>query len=492
LPKLSCSDFALDAVARLRSRFWIISCSTKLLRSARLGESSSLLAGFVCLGALLLRTTQISAAEPLVHPSKITLDPCGALVVDGQKVFPINLTIIPPPGSKTPGGKDAYEEFRDGGAMFMRTGGPHWDSKAIETESTLQAAAAHAGLRCCPWLGWDLANIKESDKKKEQELRNIIERLKNSPGMGLWKGTDEPEWGKKPPADVAHTARIIHEADPNHPIWLVQAPRGTVASLKLYDEGWDIGGIDIYPVSYPPGRHTELPNKELSMVGDFTRMMREVAAQKPFWMTLQIAFSGTTPPKGIIRFPTFFEQRFMSYEAIIGGSRGLTYFGGGLLPTLNNRDRKLGWNWTYWERVLKPLLREFVPGSPITAALTAPDSKMQLKIAGEKNPRNQTVPDVSAIEYVVREVGSDIFLLACKKEGRRFKSGSAACRHNALTGWRSLKNRAKLNQRTGVLLIGSRLTMSMCIGLRPPRRPLPKHKEPAGLSSSCCASVIHL
>jgi hypothetical protein len=228
------------------------------------------------------------------------------------------------------------------------------------------------------------------------------------------------------------------------------------------------------------------------MVGDFTRMMREVAAQKPFWMTLQIAFSGTTPPKGIIRFPTFFEQRFMSYEAIIGGSRGLTYFGGGLLPTLNNRDRKLGWNWTYWERVLKPLLREFVPGSPITAALTAPDSKMQLKIAGEKNPRNQTVPDVSAIEYVVREVGSDIFLLACKKEGRRFKSGSAACRHNALTGWRSLKNRAKLNQRTGVLLIGSRLTMSMCIGLRPPRRPLPKHKEPAGLSSSCCASVIHL
>lgn len=359
------------------------------------------------------------------------MDSGGALIVDSHKVFPINLTIIPPPGSKTPSGKDAYEEFRDGGIMFMRSGAPRWDSKTIDTELTLQAAAARAGMRCCPWLGWDLANIKRGDEKKEQELRDVIERLKNSPGMGLWKGADEPDWGKKAPEDVANTARIIHEADTEHPIWLVQAPRGTVASIKRYDASWDIGGIDIYPVSYPPGRHTELPNKDLSMVGDFTRMMREVAGPKPFWMTLQIAFSGTTPPKGIIRFPTFFEQRFMSYEAIINGSRGLTFFGGGLLPTLNQRDRKLGWNWTYWERVLKPLLQEFVPSSPIAAALIAPDSKLQLQVSGEKGLRDQTVADASPIEFLVREVGNDIYILVCKKEGPtvhvRFSGLPAQC-----------------------------------------------------------------
>lgn len=356
-------------------------------------------------------------AEALTKPARISFDQAGALVVDGQKVFPINLTVIPPPDAKAPNGKHAYEEFREGGAWFMRTGGPRWDAKTVETELRYQAAAAQHGMRCCPWMGWDLCNIKPGDTKKEQQLRDIINQLKDSPGMGLWKGADEPEWGKKQPADVANSARIFHEVDPNHPIWLVQAPRGTVESLKRYDAGWDVGGIDIYPVSYPPGKHSEQANKGLSMVGDFSRMMRAAAGQKPFWMTLQIAFSGTTPPKGIIRFPTFFEQRFMTYEAVINGSRGLTFFGGGLLPTLNARDREFGWNWTYWERVLKPLLREFRVGSPIEAALLAPDSRLELKVAGEKGPRGEKNPDASGVECLVREVGEELYIFACKKEG---------------------------------------------------------------------------
>jgi len=356
-------------------------------------------------------------AEPLTKPAKITFDEAGALVVDGQKVFPIALTIIPPPEAKAPDGKPAYAAFRDGGALFMRTGGPHWDAARLETELQYQEAAAKFGMRCCPWMGWDLCNIKPGNTKVEQQLRDIVSKLKDSPGMGLWKGADEPEWGKKSPEAVANSARIIHELDPNHPIWLVQAPRGTVESLKRYDAGWDVGGIDIYPVSYPPGRHTIAANKDLSMVGDFTRMMRAAAGPKPFWMTLQIAFSGTTPPKGIIRFPTCHEERFMAYEAIINGSRGLTFFGGGLLPTLNARDRELGWNWTYWERVLKPLLAEFRAGSPTEAALLAPDSRLELKLAGVKGPNGEKNPDASVIEYLVREVGEDLYLFACKKEG---------------------------------------------------------------------------
>lgn len=371
----------------------------------------------VCAMLALGFARNIRSAEPLTKPAKITFDEAGALVVNGWKVFPINLTVIPPPEAKAPGGKDAYEEFRDGGALFMRSGGPVWDEKGVETELRYQAAAARGGMRCCPWMGWDLCNIKPGDTKKEQQLREVIRKLKDSPGMGLWKGADEPEWGKKDPAQVAHTARIIHEADPDHPIWLVQAPRGTLASLKRYDAGWDVGGIDIYPISYPPGRHTEETNKDITMVGDFTRMMRAAAGQKPFWMTLQIAYSGTTPPKGIIRFPTFFEQRFMAYEAIISGSRGLTFFGGGLLTTLNERDRQLGWNWTYWERVMKPLLQELGTSSPIEAALVAPDSKLEIKVAGSKRPGGQKSPSADTMEYLVREVGNEVYLFACKKEG---------------------------------------------------------------------------
>lgn len=153
------------------------------------------------------------------------------------------------------------------------------------------------------------------------------------------------------------------------------------------------------------------------MVGDFTRMIREVAGAKPFWMTLQIAYSGTVPPKGVIRFPTFFEQRFMSYQAIINGSRGLVFFGGGLLPTLNEHDRELGWNWTYWERVMKPLLAEIGVHSPLQAALTAPDSTAMITVTDEPSTKFKFVGNPEAIEFLVRETSESFYLFACKKEG---------------------------------------------------------------------------
>ena len=175
------------------------------------------------------------------------------------------------------------------------------------------------------------------------------------------------------------------------------------------------------------------------MVGDFTRMMRQVAGEKPFWMTLQIAFSGVVKPGRTLRFPTFPEQRFMAYEAIINGARGLTYFGGGLPQTLNERDKPLGFNWTYFDRVMRPLFDELGPKSPVLPALLAANSTIQLKAVGEAPPRRAvankeeeqnrkaTTPkqfvqdnvaaDAGAIECLVREAGNKIYVLACKKEG---------------------------------------------------------------------------
>jgi hypothetical protein len=192
-------------------------------------------------------------------------------------------------------------------------------------------------------------------------------------------------------------------------------------------------------VSYPPGKHSEESNKELSMVGDFSRMMRAVAGPKPFWMTLQIAFSGVAKPGRTLRFPTFPEQRFMTYEAIINGARGLTYFGGGLPQTLNECDKPLGFNWTYFDRVMRPLFDELGPKSPILPALLAPNSAIQLKVTAEAPPKraiaskeqeqnpqpaapkefiqDKLAADASGIECLVREAGGEIYVLACKKEG---------------------------------------------------------------------------
>src|SRR5205814_2289128 len=119
------------------------------------------------------------------------------------------------------------------------------------------------------------------------------------------------------------------------------------------------------------------------------------------WMTLQISFSGTTKPGKTMRLPMFAQERFMTYEAIIDGARGINYFGGANHVTLNERDAKLGYNWTFWERILKPLLAEINEKSLLHEALIAPNSKLPVKAEG--------TPDV---EFTVREVGQEIFILA--------------------------------------------------------------------------------
>ena len=108
------------------------------------------------------------------------------------------------------------------------------------------------------------------------------------------------------------------------------------------------------------------------MVGDFTREITQASNGKlPVWMTLQIAFSGVTKPGKTLRFPTLFEERFMAYEAIINGARGLVFFGGNLPTTLNPRDKELGWNWTFWRNVQRSLLVELTDAAH-TPALIAP------------------------------------------------------------------------------------------------------------------------
>jgi hypothetical protein len=129
--------------------------------------------------------------------------------------------------------------------------------------------------------------------------------------------------------------------------------------------------------------------------------------KKPLWFTLQIAFSGTTGRRHPQRFPTLPQQRFMTYQAIINGARGLVYFGGGLRGTIPERDLPFGWNWTYWERVLRPVVEEVGDKGPLAEALCAASSKLPVKASD------------SAIELCVREVGGDVFVLACCREPQK-------------------------------------------------------------------------
>jgi hypothetical protein len=371
------------------------------------------------LASLLLTAAFVTATHGQANtkPSRLEITAEHVLSINGRKVFPIGFTVPPAPEAKTPWGELALDEFRSAGAVFIRTG-PMWDRRRdgpadwadgwIQREREYMDAAARAGMYCMPYLK-ELASVEEGDQATERRLREVVAEFRDHPGLGVWKGADEPQWGKRAVGPLVRAREIIREEDPNHPIWIVQAPRGSVAELKPYRAAYDIGGVDVYPIGYPPGMHLAGPdeNRELSMIGDYAQKMRRVhEGQQPFWFTLQVAWSGVLGNR-TLRFPTFPEQRFMTYQAIINGARGLVYFGGSIRETLSDRDRPYGWNWTHWQRVLRPVLEEVGDRSPLAPALGAPDS--QLRVTAEGND----------IELCVREVGREVFVLACCRDPRK-------------------------------------------------------------------------
>ncbi len=336
--------------------------------------------------------------------NKMTYGPDLVFQIDGKKIFPIGFTMPPPPDGKTPSGKSGIQELADAGANFMRTGKGKWNKDEIAYEQKYEDAAARAGMHCLIYLG-DLASLKPDETKREALLREVVNRFKNHPGFGAWKGADEPEWGHHPLAPLMRARDIVRDLDPNHPMVLIQAPRGTVATMRQYNGTADVVGADIYPVSIPPGVHSQFKtNKEINMVGDYTRIMSQVSeGRMPVWMVLQIAFSGTVNPGKKLIMPTYPQERFMTYEAIINGARALLYFGGNLPQAMNRRDAKLGWNWDFWNKVLRPVIAQIGDKSPLYPALLQTNSALPVKASAQD------------IEFCVRETGGNIFILACKR-----------------------------------------------------------------------------
>jgi hypothetical protein len=336
----------------------------------------------------------------------------GSLIVNGQKIFPIGLSEAPQPEGQTPDGRNAWAEVATAGVNFVRSGLREWNLQQIDAQiaaerARMDAAAVH-GMFCWPRLG-NAGNLPAAQgSAEEQILVQLGNGLKTHAALGAYKGADEPAWGGIPAAGLARARTKLRTVDPDHPIVIIQAPLGKVASLTPYRPAFDITRADIYPVAYPPGNHSDLPNKDISVVGDVTKKMVNAAGTKPIWMTLQIAWSGITTnqqrPNLVPRFPNPQEERFMAYQAIVNGARGLVFFGGQLTQVMRPRDAQVGWNWTFWNQVLRPLLVELTSPS-VLPALTAPVA--------------QTAVSASAadVELTARRSGNFLHVIAVRRGG---------------------------------------------------------------------------
>jgi len=197
----------------------------------------------------------------------------------------------------------------------------------------------------------------------------------------MWKGADEPWWSHYTPSILQFPYCLVtgrgdsswcagaEPLDGSH-LWVtIEAPRGTAADLAPYNAVTDTHGVDIYPVSL---RATD---PDLHQVGTWTHTIESITPDHSIWTTLQICFSGSYD-RGTRKYilPTRAQERYMIYDAIINGARGLAFYGGNFTGCQKDTDQALGWNWTFWNDVLADLIREINASSPLASVLVKPAS----------------------------------------------------------------------------------------------------------------------
>jgi hypothetical protein len=343
-----------------------------------------------------------------------TYDVHGAFRVNDRRFFPIGVTMPPPLDGRTPWGTAAVDELVDGGVTVFRTGPSNreWTDELLAYAQAWNEAAADRGV--FTWV--HLRELAEAlpGSEREARLRQVVEALKDSPGMGLWKGVDEP-WPRLLPPALEHAYDVVKETDPNHLFHTVFGPFSRDGSmlhrapdppdLRPYNAVTDTHGIDVYPVYH----HLQgVREPKLHMVGRWLAALRRATGRNALTMTLQICFKGSKNRQGDdFVLPTRRQERYMVYDAIINGARGLFFFGGELPRCHSERDRALGWNWTFWGTVLEDLLAEVAEGSPLHPALLRPETTVRLKT---DDPRT---------EAISRRVGARELWVVAAHNGKR-------------------------------------------------------------------------
>lgn len=193
--------------------------------------------------------------------------------------------------------------------------------------------------------------------------------------------------------------QFLKQADPNHPIWMNHAPRNSIDQLAFFNQGADIAGCDIYPVPLGGTGHSDLGDRTLACVGAYTRRMQDAAPGKPVWMVLQgFGWADLNETAGAkdrekMRKPTLEETRFMAYDAIVNGARGILYWG-----TAYMGDAPVFW------QELRSVVSELNALQPV---LSARDAQLDIQI--------ELAETWGSLDRVVRvlpkQVGDQVFLI---------------------------------------------------------------------------------
>ncbi|HPI72086.1 MAG TPA: hypothetical protein PK843_08140 [bacterium] len=339
------------------------------------------------------------------------LDKDGTLVVNDQRRFILGTY-------HNPGELSGLLELAQNGINLVRCGA---DAMSLDQART-------AGLFAWVNTGANL-DLSENPAERKQNLLAMAAALKDHPALVVWEAPDEALWNLYYPnlekqlhrsdltearldsllKDLEQNSRrladgfqkglaVLRQGNPHRPVWFNHAPRNSIEQLKPFSSLADIIGCDIYPVRVGHNGHSDLIDKDLSCVGAYTDRMQASGPNKPVWMVLQ-AFSWEQltskkpeemDPQG---FPSFNESRFMAYEAILHGARGLLWWGSTLSSTK--------------AAFCKAILAVTSELAELEPYLVAPELKKQLTV----EPLTFAASEPSRVAYSFRRHQNDYLLI---------------------------------------------------------------------------------
>ena len=199
-------------------------------------------------------------------------------------------------------------------------------------------ALARYGLMSMEWNNWGWNQNTPEDDIRDTYIKKG--KFLKSQDRVICFLTDEVMWGNVKIDSIRKFYRLMFKYCPDYPAWLNHAPRLT-GSPDMPNQSFDNGrrfaraanltGADIYPIPEGHG-HNNLKNRTMSCVGEYTDMCRELTWDtKPVWMIIQ-AF-GWSEEGGKLDAknprPTEKQLRFMIWNAVTHGARGIVWYGAG-------------------------------------------------------------------------------------------------------------------------------------------------------------------
>jgi hypothetical protein len=316
------------------------------------------------------------------------LDAQGGFAAGGRPMFLVGLSNPPPLSARTPAGVPAPVAIARAGVNLVRVGPAWtgWTRRELASVLAWQRTAVRLGLRT--WVRLNTFAATQPRWSGDAHLAALVHALTRNrfaAGIGLWQGADEP-WSRGISARSLsffycrltwRGARSACAGEPRldrrHLLITILAPTGTPAELAPYRTVTDGLGVDVYPVTF------DNPYPDLHQVGVWTRTIAGITSGHFVWTTLQIcSVHSYSPATGAYVLPSAAQERYMAYDAIINGARGLAFFGGQNPHCWSRLDRRYGWNWTFWKTALEPLVEQIGSRSPLAPALADAASNRRL------------------------------------------------------------------------------------------------------------------